>query len=205
MAYEYAYLYENPEFGGLAGPQASFTVTKWLYQSFMWTVGNRLERQRKFAKFGEMAVEALDGTEGFYGCLEEAEKGVANWEDPKEHCFPINPSDVRKTLRFAAVVAKEVRVRMGPNPKYSVANEKVAWELAAKIMEERCVRKVDRMRFLPYATKLVFVPTEHDVFAAQIGESAAVAWRLDQAQPRKPWWWWRPWWRLPGLGRPTGG
>lgn len=197
-------------FTGPAGPQPWITsplsgLFGAVREAWKWGFGNRLERQRKYAKLGTTAIEVLDEHEEFYSHVSEYEDAEGEWDNAYDYSFPISKGDTRKTLRFAAVVAREVRIKMGPRPTYSVANEKVAWELAAKVMEERCVRKVDRMRFLPYATKLVFIPTSHDAHAAQLGESAAVAWRLHIARPAKPWWWWRPWWGLSGLGMPKSG
>lgn len=189
----------------LSGPQVNpfAGIGAWTTSAWKWLIGNRVERQAKYAKLGKQAVEELDDVDDFF-----VDQGAAEWEieDPDEaekRSFPIHKRDSRKTLRFAAVVAREVRIKMGPNPRYTEANEKVAWELAAKIMEERDVRKVDRTRYLPYATKMVFIPTEHDVHANQLGQSSAVAWRLHLARPARPWWWWRPWWGLRGLGEPS--
>jgi len=178
---------------------------------FNWAVGRPVERQWKYAALGRTAIRELDDVGEFYATPEEAMADSTTrdpdeaWEEADARSLPIAPGDGPKNMRFAAWVAREVKLKMGPNPTYSVANERVAWEMCNKVMEEKSVRKCDRMRWLPYATKLVFVPTAHEVHATQLVQSAAVAERLYLAKVRDPWWVWRAWCGRRGLGSPTRG
>jgi hypothetical protein len=91
-------------------------------------------------------------------------------------------------MRFASYVAREVRTKLGPNPKPTEATRLVAWELCAKVLQERNVRRCDQLRYLTLATDMVFVPTKHDVVAAVIRNSAPVAERLQRVRdPGRKW------------------
>lgn len=89
--------------------------------------------------------------------------------------------------RFAAVLARDVRLKMGL-PKPTEANRMVAWELLMKACEARDVRKVDRLRFAIIAVDMVFVPNSLDVLAAEIRRSVVLSERLAAADPKVPWW-----------------
>lgn len=98
------------------------------------------------------------------------------------------PDADRQYYRFAAVVAREVKNRMGC-PKRSAANWLVAHDLVQKVLAERHVRKVDRIKFAPLATQMVFVPTRFDVMARKFAESAEVASREAEFEGvNVPWW-----------------
>lgn len=85
----------------------------------------------------------------------------------------------RQFYRFAAVVAREVKARMG-TPTMSAANWMVAHDLVQKVLAEKDVRKVDRAIFAPLACQMVFVPTKFDVHAAKFMRTDAVAGRQEE-------------------------
>lgn len=76
--------------------------------------------------------------------------------------------------RVCGQVAKVVKAKMGL-PSRTAANRLVAWELADKELTRMGVRAQHRARFITVAVALVFVPTTHDILAAEIGRSAEVA------------------------------
>jgi len=87
--------------------------------------------------------------------------------------------------KFAAVIARVVKVKMS-TPKESAANRLVAWELCAKEMTARDVRKVDMAHFLPLAVALVFAPSRWDVEAALIERTVEFASRKEAVVPKPP-------------------
>lgn len=98
------------------------------------------------------------------------------------------PEASRQYYRFAAVVAREVKNRMGC-PKRTAANWLVAQDLVQKVLAEKHVRKVDRCKFAPVATQMVFIPTRYDVMGRKLAESFEVATReADFAGVGIPWW-----------------
>lgn len=103
-----------------------------------------------------------------------------------------------KYMRFAALVAREVKCKMGL-PKRTKANWIVATELVNKVLADRDVRKVDRAHFAPLATQMVFIPTRFDVVARQMALSDTVQARHDEftGEGRA---WRRRWARTLGLG-----
>lgn len=153
---------------------------------------DRVAQQVERARVGTIVVRSLDDDEEWYETEEDAWSDGKSVDSCDRHGVPPTRRDVKRVAAFAAMIAREVRTKLGPNPRYTSANEKVAWELANKLLEEMDVRKCDRMRFLPLATKMCFIPTVDDVMANQIGNSAAVSRRLEEAEDRQPWWLWRP-------------
>lgn len=103
-----------------------------------------------------------------------------------------------KYMRFAALVAREVKCKMGL-PKRTKANWIVATELVNKVLAERDVRKVDRAHFAPLATQMVFIPTRFDVVARQLALSDTVQQRHDEFTGASKTWR-RRWARTLGLG-----
>lgn len=94
--------------------------------------------------------------------------------------------------RFAARLAREVKSKMGSQPKHSEANRLVAWDLLGKLLEERDVRKCDRAKFQSLALPLVFVPTKWDLEASEMLHSMEVKERVDSVRyGQKRWWQWR--------------
>jgi hypothetical protein len=91
-------------------------------------------------------------------------------------------------LRFGAVIAREVRLKMGPSPEPTSANRMVSWELCRKALEQRDVRKCDRKRFCTIACDMVFIPDMDDVTAAGVRASMAVKDRLNAVRFEVPLW-----------------
>jgi len=100
--------------------------------------------------------------------------------------------------RFAAVLARDVRMKMGPSPIPSTANRLVAWELLGKACEARDVRKADRLRFMILGCDMVFMPSTLDVEAAEIRASVRLSTRMRAVKPEPSWVMWM-WGVKPGL------
>jgi len=100
--------------------------------------------------------------------------------------------------RFAAVLARDVRMKMGPSPIPSTANRLVAWELLGKACEARDVRKADRLRFMILGCDMVFMPSALDVEAAEIRASVRLSTRMRAVKPEPNWIMWM-WGVKPGL------
>lgn len=107
----------------------------------------------------------------------------------------IPPELSRRFHRFSAVVAREVKAKMG-TPTLSAANWLVAHDLVQKVLAEKHVRKVDRAIFAPLACQMVFVPTKFDVYAAEFLRSNAVADRQNEFMGSKKRSWWERMWGL---------
>lgn len=162
----------------------------------------------------KVAIHALDSVGGWddYAptvevlvdeVLVSVEEGVV--EDIREAAIAgaeivlVQPTDNHQFYRFAAVVAREVKVKMG-TPTLSAANWLVAQDLVGKVLAEKHVRKVDRVKFSPLATQMVFVPTKYDVHAAEFMRTQGVADRQNAflGNSKATWWEWvwglkKPW------------
>jgi len=108
-----------------------------------------------------------------------------DYEEPE-----IKPPEPRgpSLKRFAGVLSRDVRLKMGPCPIASPANRLVAWELLGKACIARDVRHCDRLRFMILACDMVFIPNSLDVAAAEVRDSYAVRDRLTQVRPTTTWW-----------------
>lgn len=99
-----------------------------------------------------------------------------------------DPESQKNFTRFAAVVAREVKAKMG-TPAHTAANWLVAQDLVQKVLAEKHVRKVDRCVFAPLATQMVFVPTIYDVHGRQFMHSKPVRERQLAFEMRGRTWW----------------
>jgi hypothetical protein len=90
-------------------------------------------------------------------------------------------------MRFAAVLADDVKAKLGPCPRKTNVNRLVAWELLQKACVARDVRKVDRNRFCTMAVDMVFVETELDVTMAAIRRSRPIQERIADMGTRDTW------------------
>lgn len=94
--------------------------------------------------------------------------------------------------RVCGQVAKAVKAKMGL-PSRTAANKLVAWELADKELTRMGVRASHRPRFITVAVALVFIPTEHDILAAEIGRSIEVMERENAVEGNHTTNWLRRW------------
>jgi len=145
------------------------------------------KRNREAEQFAETLVEALD--EPLTDTIEEV---VCEAVMSGKAQLPTQKERVANYKRFAAILARAVRLRLGPSPKRTEANRMVAWELLVKECALRDVRKCDRLRFVQLAVDMVFIPDELDVEMSAVRRSGAVQRRLDAMEvgggPR--WWKW---------------
>lgn len=82
---------------------------------------------------------------------------------------------VTRMVRFAKVLARDVRLKMGPCPNPTEANRLVAHELVVKAMVDRDVRKNLRLEFAQLAVPLVFLPDSFDLSLKKVTTSRAVS------------------------------
>lgn len=90
-------------------------------------------------------------------------------------------------FRFAAVLAGDVKRKLGSVPKPTEANRLVAWDLLNKACEARDVRIVDRLRFMQVAVDLVFIGDQTDVMMTRVRRSLAVQDRLSELSSELSW------------------
>nr|QOE57305.1 hypothetical protein [Plasmopara viticola lesion associated tombus-like virus 1] len=75
-------------------------------------------------------------------------------------------------------------------PSFTRANEMVVSTWIRKQMAADGVTRVDCAKVLGAATRMAFVPTESDIFAAQMAQTPAFRKREGEANTR----WWTAWW-----------
>nr|WPR18272.1 MAG: RNA-dependent RNA polymerase [Chemarfal virus 123] len=121
------------------------------------TVGQALEGDT-----GREVIAALDGAHDFEDASETAPPA------------PKGPN----LFRFAAVLAGDVKRKLGSVPKPTEANRLVAWDLLNKACEARDVRKVDRLRFMQVAVDMVFIGDALDVQMTRCRRSLVVQDRM---------------------------
>ncbi len=150
------------------------------------------------------SVAAVVDGEVFATEAETVEQAVQAVRDGRP-VTALKPEGQRQFYRFAAVVAREVKNRMGC-PKRTPANWLVAQDLVQKVLAEKHVRKVDRHVFAPLATQMVFVPTKYDVMGRKFAQSCEVAMREAEFDGTRLSWWRRLFgvagtWKPPNIER----
>jgi len=110
-------------------------------------------------------------------------------DDVDEKPTPHEPPVTIRRWRFAGVVARCVKVKMGI-AKDTPANRIVAWELCGKELKDRNVRKCDVAMYQSLASALVFVPTKWDVDAANVMRSKPISWRFREMEGPPGFWKW---------------
>lgn len=145
--------------------------------------------------FFRFAIRTLPATNSGWAQLVDDNIGddITGTED-EETCDFKAADTIRGTKykRVCGQVAKVVKAKMGL-PSRTAANKLVAWELADKELQRMGVRASHRPRFIAVAAALVFVPTEHDILAAEIGRSTEVLERESAVEGNRATTWLR-WW-----------
>ncbi|APG76268.1 hypothetical protein 1 [Changjiang tombus-like virus 5] len=121
-------------------------------------------------------LSAIDGKATYEEHLEEAMEAEREVLGNVEATVPRARGE--DLTRFAAVLAGDVKLKLGTCPKTTEANRLVAWDLLNKACVARDVRKVDRMRFCQVAIEMVFLPDSLDVEMHKLRRSYAVRDRL---------------------------
>lgn len=128
---------------------------------------------------GNLPGRVLSAIDGRAAYEEDLEEEMAREEEVLGEAVALKPRARGADLtRFAAVLAGDVKMRLGTCPKPTEANRLVAWDLLNKACVARDVRKVDRMRFCQVAIEMVFLPDSLDVEMHKMRRSYAVRDRL---------------------------
>lgn len=80
-----------------------------------------------------------------------------------------------RMVRFARILASDVKLKLGSMPRPTEANRLVAHELIVKSMIARDVRKVLRLEFAQLAVPLVFLPDSTDIAVSRLVTSRDVS------------------------------
>lgn len=96
---------------------------------------------------------------------------------------------LHQLIGFAAGLAAEVKLKIGPVVPNTTANRGVAKNLIANLLKEKNTRKDDALRVLQLAEQMVFLVDAVDVVVKQAGESMALCDRHeDYTASRRPIW-----------------
>lgn len=121
-------------------------------------------------------IEAVDGRMDYEDQLADEQEMARNLLGDA-NAVQVHPRGEDLT-RFAAVLAADVKLKLGSVPKATEANRLVAWDLLNKACVARDVRKAYRLRFCQVAIDMVFIPDSMDVQMAKVRKSGAVRRRL---------------------------
>lgn len=160
--------------------QAVATVTATIISSTVHVVSNTVVAAGRFgtvalAKYREERLGAVVKT-ALMSRETEDEEDTDNqlFCTDSETVFTDKPN-LRRMIRFAKILARDVRLKMGPCPNTTEANRLVAHELVVKAMVARDVRKNLRLEFSQLAVPLVFLPDVMDITMKKVVTSAAVS------------------------------